>query len=279
MEVRLVAQTGRSRGQAVQVKAAKFFIGSHENCALRPNIPDLGGIHALIELRDNRVFVRDFGAEGGTTVNDRVLRTKELEAFDGDLIQIGPMVLSVVIVPKGSEAKTRALAEVPPGWPFEEGAEATQPKQAPEPAAEPPKPAEPPAAGVAPQRKAVRTGERVTRRSSLTYEMVGHLMVVTLLTPNLTDEDTIAPLRQDLREILDQPWPRREVIDMDQVTYVSSRAIGVILAHYQGILREGGTLRLCRVNPGVLPVLEQMRVHMLIDVYPSLDEAMNEDWE
>jgi anti-anti-sigma factor len=60
---------------------------------------------------------------------------------------------------------------------------------------------------------------------------------------------------------------------------VSSRAVGVLLAHYQGLLREGGTMRLCRVNPQVLPVLEQMRVHMLIDMYPTIQEAVQTEWE
>jgi anti-anti-sigma factor len=279
MDVRLIAQSGRSPGQALQVKAAKFFIGSHPNCLLRPNIPEIGGIHALVEQREGRVFVRDFGVEGGTTINDRVLRTKEIEVFDGDLIQIGPMVLSLVIAPKAIESPRSALAEAPPGWPFEELAETAQPK----PAEQPPTPAAPPPPPVTAKGpgslRAMPTGERAVWRSSLSYEMTGDLMVITLLTPVLTEEDTIAPMRQELREILDQPWPRREVIDMEKITFVSSRAVGVILAHYQGILREGGTMRLAKVSPRVKPVLEQMRVHMLIDIFPSLEEAVQTAWD
>jgi predicted component of type VI protein secretion system len=125
MDVRLVAQTGCSRSQAVQVKAAKFFIGTHANCQLRPSIPNLGGVHSLVEVRDGRVFVRDFGAEGGTTINERVLRTKETEVFDGDLLQIGPMVLSFAISSKTSGVPLPALASAPEGWPFEDGIQET----------------------------------------------------------------------------------------------------------------------------------------------------------
>jgi anti-anti-sigma factor len=286
MDVRLVAQTGCSRGQAVQVKVAKFIIGSDSKCQLRPSIPNLGGVHALVEIRDGQVFARDFGAEGGTAINDRLLRTKEIEVFDGDRLQIGPMVLSFAISPK--PAGEPALAAAPKGWPFENGdlkpnlkatptAEAAQP---PEPRKAAPSPSDAPA----PARKAVAqrpmpTGERVERCVSLTHEMAGDLMVITLVAPNLTEEDSIAPLRADLRELLDNPWPRREVIDLDVVTYVSSRAVGVLLAHYQGLLREGGTMRLCRVNPRVQPVLEQMRVHMLIDIFPTIHEAVQTAWD
>jgi anti-anti-sigma factor len=281
MDIRLVAQSGRQRGQAVQVKAAKFFIGKHENCQLRPAVPDLGGIHALVEQREGRVFVRDFGAEIGTTINDRVLRAKELQVFDGDLLQIGPMVLSFVIQARPGDALAPALAEAPVGWPIDVSSETETTPAGAQPArrAASPSTASPATARAAVASPELQAGERVVWRSSLSYEMVGDLMHIVLIGPNLTEEDTIAPLRADLREILEQPWPRREVIDMEKITYVSSRAVGVILAHYQGLLREGGTVRLCNVSPRILPVLEQMRVQMLVDLYSSVEEAMQTEWD
>ena len=48
MEIKIIATTGRAQGQAVEIRAAKFFIGRHDNCQLRPDIPGLSGIHALI---------------------------------------------------------------------------------------------------------------------------------------------------------------------------------------------------------------------------------------
>ena len=41
MEIKIIATTGRAQGQAVEIRAAKFFIGRHENCQLRPDIPGL----------------------------------------------------------------------------------------------------------------------------------------------------------------------------------------------------------------------------------------------
>ncbi len=118
MEIKLVATTGRAQGQAIEIKAAKFFIGRHDNCQIRPDIPDLAGIHALIEQRDLRVYLRDFGAEGGTGINDRVLHARETEVFDGDLIQIGPMVLTMSIKAKPDDPYHHALTTAPVGWPF-----------------------------------------------------------------------------------------------------------------------------------------------------------------
>jgi anti-anti-sigma factor len=257
MDVKLVAECGRSRGQAVDVKAAKFFIGNHANCQLRPEIPELAGIHALVEQREGRVLLRDMGTEGGTLLNDRLLRSKEMDVAHGDRIKIGPLELSVAIAPR---LDMPSLPAVPPGWPFAEA-----PVAAPAPAAAAPKAT--PAEG--PQIK----GE------ALRYETVGDVLVVTLLNPDLTDESTVGPMRYEFRALLEHGLPNRVVVDLGNVTYLSSRAVGVILAHYQGLDRQGGSLRVCRVHPRVLPVLEQMRLQMLIDIYPTVEEAVETSWE
>jgi len=119
MEIKLIATTGRAQGQAVEIRTAKFFIGRHDNCQLRPDIPGLSGIHALIEQREMRLYLRDFGGEGGTGINDRVLHARETEVSNGDLIQIGPMVLTLSVKAKGEDP--RGMIHAPEGWPFLEG--------------------------------------------------------------------------------------------------------------------------------------------------------------
>ena len=69
------------------------------------------------------------------------------------------------------------------------------------------------------------------------------------------------------------------VIDLANTRFLSSRAVGVILAHYQGLERKGGVLRVCGVSREIKPVLDQMRLSMLIDVYPTVEEAVRDPWE
>ena len=64
------------------------------------------------------------------------------------------------------------------------------------------------------------------------------------------------------------------VIDLGNTRYLSSRAVGVILAHYQGLERKGATMRVCGVSREIKPVLDQMRLSMLIDIYPTVEEAV-----
>ena len=53
-------------------------------------------LHTAIELRDGRIFLRDLGSTNGTIVDGRTLRDAETEIRDGDRIQIGPVVCTLV---------------------------------------------------------------------------------------------------------------------------------------------------------------------------------------
>jgi anti-anti-sigma factor len=306
MEIKIIATTGRAHGQSVEIKAAKFFIGRHENCQLRPDIPGLSGIHALIEQREMRLYLRDFGGQGGTGINDRVLHARETEIGNGDLIQIGPMVLTVSVKEKAEEP--RGMIHAPEGWPFLEGIafepgpdpepgpaiEAAPPKPRLEPhpkprvpvgvaaatVAAPPKqaPTTAPAAPVPPMARPI--GTKPTHRRALCCRMIDDVLVATVISPDLNEEETVSPVRYELRSILDEDdTPSRMVIDLGNTRYLSSRAVGVILAHYQGLERKGATMRVCGVSREITPVLDQMRLSMLIDIYPTVEEAVQTPWE
>jgi anti-anti-sigma factor len=305
MEIKITATTGRAEGQSVEIKTAKFFIGRHENCQLRPDIPGLSGIHALIEQREMRLYLRDFGGEGGTGINDRVLHARETEVSNGDLIQIGPMVLTLSIKPKGEEP--RGMVHAPDGWPFLEGiayepgpaptqeveAVSTKPRHEPHPiprvpasvasasVASPTFHAPPTTAPVAPLPTLSRPiGTKRSHHRALSCRMIDDVLVATVVSPDLKEEETVSPVRYELRSILDEEdTPSRMVIDLGNTRYLSSRAVGVILAHYQGLERKGATMRVCGVSREIKPVLDQMRLSMLIDVYPTVEEAVQTPWE
>jgi anti-anti-sigma factor len=303
MGIRLVAETGLAQGQALEVRVPKFFIGSHEKCHLRPNIPGLAGVHALVEDRDGMLYVRDFGSEEGTVVNDRVLHTREVEIFDGDKLKIGPLELLLAISKQREESS--ALAEAPPGWPFLDARSPGEPKLAPRPKPGMPScaqmeefnPSEIEAALKAPKPEPRRPhssaaglplGQHLSAESPnrdvsleerpLDYELRGEFLVITLRAPDLNDEFTVGPLRTVLRSLLDRELPRRVVVDLSHVKYMSTRAVGVILAHYQALCKIGGSMRVCCASGKIQPVLKQMHLHVLVEIYPCREEALSEPW-
>ena len=110
------------------------------------------------------------------------------------------------------------------------------------------------------------------------YQVHGDAVVVTILTPDLRDETQIAPIRHELMTLMEQPVPKNVVLRMDRVTFLSSSAIGMLLAHHQRLSRIGGGLRFAMVRPEVRPVLETQRVSMLVEIFNSVEDALREPW-
>lgn len=95
--VRLRVMVGRSCGQFIEIRAPRFLIGRDTRCQLRPNSEAVSRVHTVIEQRDGRVFVRDCGTVNGTQLGDQTLHAEELEAKDGDRLQVGTLVFTVAI--------------------------------------------------------------------------------------------------------------------------------------------------------------------------------------
>ncbi len=72
------------------------MIGRDRSCHLRLGSAMVSKFHSAIELRDGRIFVRDLGSTNGTISTAALCGTPKLEIRDGDRIQIGPVVCTVV---------------------------------------------------------------------------------------------------------------------------------------------------------------------------------------
>jgi anti-sigma B factor antagonist len=67
---------------------------------------------------------------------------------------------------------------------------------------------------------------------------------------------------------------KRFVLDMSEVSYVDSGGLGA-LVRLSGVLRAGrGGLKLCRLSPFVLQVLEATTLHRVFQTYASEKEAI-----
>ncbi len=267
--VRLLVMTGKARGKAIEIGTPKFLIGRDPSCHLRPNSPTISRLHTTIEQRDGRVFVRDLGAKNSTILNDRVLQGEEAEAIHGDRLQVGPLLFTFALGDHEPDAGARTSTDSAPQWLLPEkdddaGEATTLMSQT---MIQPPAPLAAPSA---------RPPAPLT---NLAAEVVGQALVVTILASEMNDEPTVGPVRYELCELFDRPVPRRVVISLERVRYLSSRGVGVLLAHFQRLGRAGGAMRLCQIHPNVEAVLEQMRVPMLIEVFPTVADALAEPWE
>ena len=104
-------------------------------------------------------------------------------------------------------------------------------------------------------------------------------LIVTPREASLGTEAEVAPLREGLLALLEAARSRRVVLDLGRVGSLSSRAVGLLMAHHLRLEREGGALRICRASAPVAALLEHVRLGELVRLFAELDEAVLSAWD
>ena len=271
MPVRLIVEVGRAKGQAVAVPGPRFLIGRDPRCQLRPHSRAISRLHTAIERRGDRVFIRDCASLNGTTLNGRELRGERAEAYDGDRLRIGPLRFTLAIRARlGDAAKQVGVEDVLAGWRLENGDVAVDACAAtllePISSFAEPAPAHP-------------ADDIAIGAGSLEYEAIQDVLLITPLGPILDGDAAIDPLRAALVALFERPLPRRVVISLGNVSSLSSRAVGVLVAHFLRLGQAGGALRLCQAHGPVLAALEQIDLPSVVATYATAEDAVLTTWE
>lgn len=260
-QVWLRVEVDGSEGRMLAVTKRRLLIGREHGSHLRLGSPQVSKRHATIEVRDGRVFLRDLGSTNGTQLNGEPLRDAEAELQNQDRFAFGPARCRVWIGVTREEMEQ--LGAIEPAW---TAADASTQDDADE--AESPGTAELSAYDPDAEDPAAR----------IKHEVVQGVLVVTPVLPDLDDEAANEALRQRLFDLAEQPLPRRVVVDLEFVGRLSRRTIGVILAHHLRLDRAGGSVRISGAHPRVMALLDQVRFTMLVDCFPTLDEAVLASW-
>jgi pSer/pThr/pTyr-binding forkhead associated (FHA) protein len=109
MDVQLKVMHGKPRGHCLRFGPGEFVFGRGAECHIRPNSELISRQHCLIKVRtDGHVSIRDLGSANGTLVNgSRVVG--ELALHDGDMLQLGPVVLQVLAQQVADPARSDTL--------------------------------------------------------------------------------------------------------------------------------------------------------------------------
>jgi pSer/pThr/pTyr-binding forkhead associated (FHA) protein len=108
MDVRLVLIKGSPKGTALRLPPGQFLLGRGEECHVRSSSALVSRQHCLLEVERESLQLRDLGSTNGTLVNGSRLRGACL-LHDGDLVQVGSMVLQVRIDYLGDPLRETAV--------------------------------------------------------------------------------------------------------------------------------------------------------------------------
>jgi len=98
VDVQLTLVKGTPRGTSLRLPPGRFLVGRGEECHVRASSALVSRQHCLFEVERESLLLRDLGSTNGTLVNGTRLEGA-CELKDGDLVQVGSMVLKVNIDP------------------------------------------------------------------------------------------------------------------------------------------------------------------------------------
>jgi anti-sigma B factor antagonist len=106
---------------------------------------------------------------------------------------------------------------------------------------------------------------------------VGHAHDTTIVRPTSErlDIEVAAEFRGMLLSLIDQGH-RQLVVDLKDVTFIDSSGLGALVSALKTIKRTSGSgdVRLARLQPPVVSLLEIIRLNRVFMSYASVDEAV-----
>ncbi len=95
MDVSLVIVKADGSKREFPIKLPRVVIGRHNTCGLRIPLHSVSRKHCEILVAEDQIRIRDLGSSNGTLHNDKRITEAMLKA--GDLIQLGPVVFTLIV--------------------------------------------------------------------------------------------------------------------------------------------------------------------------------------
>jgi anti-sigma B factor antagonist len=111
--------------------------------------------------------------------------------------------------------------------------------------------------------------------SQFNVQRIGESTIVEFVTPSLMDPIELGQVEQALYKLIDEEDRRRIILDFEKVQYLSSQAIGILLAMQKKLAAlKKSSLVLCGVGARLMELLRITRLDRVLTIKPSQKEAI-----
>ena len=107
-----------------------------------------------------------------------------------------------------------------------------------------------------------------------TFQVIGGVVAARCLMSNLSDEENIDPVGQELLTLVDKYECRRIILDLSDVEYMTSAMVGKMIRIHRQMHRDNGKLVLCQLHPTVYEILHTSKLLTYFNVANSVEEAV-----
>jgi anti-sigma B factor antagonist len=106
-------------------------------------------------------------------------------------------------------------------------------------------------------------------------QQIGEFTVIEFITPSLMDPIVLENTAQALYKVIDEEDKRKIIMDFEKVQYLSSQAIGIVLAMHKKLNSlTNSKLILCSVGPKLMELIKLTRLDRLLTIKATQKEAV-----
>jgi anti-sigma B factor antagonist len=107
----------------------------------------------------------------------------------------------------------------------------------------------------------------------LVIEQMGMVTIVTFPGEYL-DASVVKEFKEDIARVIEGNG-RKVVFDISRLQFIDSSGLGAILSCLRKLNGAGGDLKLCGMTKPVRALFELVRMHRIMDIYNTRDEAVS----
>lgn len=104
---------------------------------------------------------------------------------------------------------------------------------------------------------------------------MGNGIVITLLTPQLLEDAEIASLEQSILKTIQQANIVNFVLNFENVNFLSSAVLRVLIKVNAAVSERQGKLRLCEIAPKIFEVFKITRLNKIFDIRKDVEDAVD----
>lgn len=99
-------------------------------------------------------------------------------------------------------------------------------------------------------------------------------VTVVILSGEYLDASTVKAFKVEITPVIDGSG-NKVVFDMSSLQFIDSSGLGAILSCLRKLNGSGGDLKLCGMTKPVRSLFELVRMHRIMDIYPTRDDAVS----
>jgi anti-sigma B factor antagonist len=112
------------------------------------------------------------------------------------------------------------------------------------------------------------------RRRRLEVEDIGDVTVVNFVDRRILDEQNIQVIGEQLFSLVDEVGRRKILLNFGNVEFLSSAALGKLIALHKKLQAVGGRLILCNIDPEIYEVFEITRLDKFFTIQKEEQAAL-----